>query len=312
MKHVLFYGLVLLIAVSCVHRAPETTLELSPIPVSNTQCPANHPHMLWRVQNDSHTVWILGSIHMADSNLYPLAPAIQAAFDQSPALAVEINVTEDSLASEVNNQIVSHGVLPSGQTLKQKVGSRLWNRLDSALTAMGESSHSFQSLQPWLAALQISNLAIMNTGIDPQLGIDVVLIAAAHETQKQVISLETPSQQIGVFAEMPDSTQILYLERTLDEAMETPALMDSLFYYWRCGDAQGLEHLLLDTELNQPEFSDLKNDLYTQRNHHMAQAVEGFLKTGPTIFMVVGTAHLLGEDSVIEILKNHGLSVERF
>lgn len=292
--------------------APTAHNDLPSVNVVANLCASDHPHMLWRIGTDSAYVWVLGSIHMADSSIYPLAPVIQNAFNESQAVAVEINVTNDSVASQVSNQIASTGLLAPGENLEQIVGMQLWNRMDSVLHNIGGSRATLQPLQPWLAALQVANQAIVNTGIEANLGIDVVLIRAADEAGKEVLSLETPAQQIGVFSNMPIATQIRYLQTTLDEAENATAMVDSLLYYWQCGADQSLSRLLIEKELDQPEFSDLKNSLYTQRNLLMANAIEGYLQEKRSVFVIVGTAHLIGADSVIDLLIQRGMKVLRF
>lgn len=301
-------GLVLgLLAWGC-SRPPQPAAVL---PLDEQGCVQGHPHMLWQVSSPQGKAWLLGSIHMADSAFYPLALAIREAFDSSAALAVEIDVTEDSVAAEVGERMASNGLLEDGRNLEGVVGPRLWKRIDSLMSALDAPTETLQPLQPWLAALQIANLTILNTGIDASLGVDVVLIEAAYEQGKEVISLETPAQQVGVFAELPETTQVRYLESTLDEAAMAKGTVDSLKSFWKCGEDKALARLLLEQDMADPRFGDLKERLYDQRNAVMADGVEAFLKSGRTVFVVVGTAHLLGEGSVVDLLRRKGYRVER-
>jgi len=310
------FGFVLLVLVcflGCVRKpAPQQDIQVEGVskPIS-FECVADHPHMLWKVQKGKGQVWLLGSIHMADSSFYPLAPVIQAAFDSAEALAVEINVSDDTVAAEVGERMATQGILTDGRTLDQIVGPVVWARVDSMARELGSMGETLLPLKPWLAALQIANLAVLKTGIEASLGIDVVLIDAAYEKDKEVFSLETPAQQIGVFTELPESTQVRYLIATLDEASEAPTMIDSLKYYWKCGLDEPLGKMLLDQELGEKELGDLKEKLYDQRNRVMAAAVEEYLQEERSVFVVVGTAHLLGDGSVIDILRGKGYTLER-
>jgi uncharacterized protein YbaP (TraB family) len=69
-------------------------------------------HFLWKVSDDDSHVWILGSIHFADSSFYPLSPEISNAFDESEELAVEINIADDSVAATVTKNSLEKGMLP--------------------------------------------------------------------------------------------------------------------------------------------------------------------------------------------------------
>lgn len=303
-------GIMLASLLACspkVAKAPAANIALPA-----TECPTGHPHMLWRVNSGNTHVWLLGSIHMADSSLYPLDSVVQRAFDESVALAVEINVTEDSVAAEVGERMAAQGLLAEGKTLDQVVGPQLWAKLDSTAHALGGSSETLLPMQPWLAALQIANLAVLKTGIDAALGIDVVLIDAAYEADKDVLSLETPAQQIGVFTDLPESTQVRYLETTLQEAGEAEGMVDSLKHYWRCGDDGPLGRMLLEQEPDAADMGELKEKLYDQRNQVMATTIGEYLQENRIVFVVVGTAHLLGEGSVVDLLKKQGYEVVRY
>ena len=51
--------------------------------------------------------------------------------------------------------------------------------------------------------------------------------------------------------------------------------------------------------------------ILTDRNPHMADAAEQFLKGKEPAFLVVGAAHLVGKDGVAAILAQRGYKVEQ-
>jgi hypothetical protein len=51
--------------------------------------------------------------------------------------------------------------------------------------------------------------------------------------------------------------------------------------------------------------------LVYERNRNMASKVEDYLRTKETYFVVVGAAHLVGKQGIIEILKGKGFVVEQ-
>lgn len=294
--------------VSC--SAPRVEQASSVVKTSD-RCPAGHPHMLWKAESPGATVWLLGSIHMADSTLYPLDPVIMSAFLESPAMAVEIDVSDDSVAAEVGERMADEGMLSDERTLEQIIGPVLWQRVDSTARALGSMGEALLPMKPWLAALQIANLSILSTGIEAAYGIDVVLLDSAYALNKEVLSLETPASQIGIFAELPESTQVHYLQTTLDESAETQDQIDSLMSYWRCGNDAALEKMLLEEEFGKEGFGDLKARLYDARNQAMADTVATWMTQKRSVFVVVGTAHLIGKGSVVELLRAKGYTVTR-
>ena len=50
-------------------------------------------HFFWKVSDENSSVWVLGSIHLADSTLYPLAPVIDS-FGRSPMKILRCGCSE--------------------------------------------------------------------------------------------------------------------------------------------------------------------------------------------------------------------------
>lgn len=77
--------LCLVLAASC---SPTTEPDIQPI------------SFLWKVSSDVNTVYILGSVHIARADLYPLDEVIEDAYDRSKNLVVEIDdskMTEEEM-----------------------------------------------------------------------------------------------------------------------------------------------------------------------------------------------------------------------
>ena len=47
------------------------------------------------------------------------------------------------------------------------------------------------------------------------------------------------------------------------------------------------------------------------RNYGMAEAAAGYLRSGDTVFMAVGTGHLVGDVGLIQLLQDAGFTAER-
>jgi len=56
---------------------------------------------------------------------------------------------------------------------------------------------------------------------------------------------------------------------------------------------------------------EIEEAILIDRNFGMAEKIDGYLQTDQTYFVVVGLAHYLGEDSVIQYLMDKGYTVER-
>ncbi len=56
------------------------------------QTSANGDNFLWEVSSESNTVYILGSIHLARKDIYPLDPVIEDSFAKADYLVIESNI----------------------------------------------------------------------------------------------------------------------------------------------------------------------------------------------------------------------------
>lgn len=282
-------------------------------------------HFLWKVSDEDSHVWLLGSIHFADSSFYPLDSVIEGAFAWAEELGVEIDISDDSISAEVGKKSLNQGLLPSGQTLNQVLPRNLWNSLDSLCSAWNYPVSMLMRYRPWFAAMMLSSVAIMRTGINPEYGIDNVLMGRALEDGKVVVGLETVETQVNALSgsENSDSAGVYYMKNTLREISDLDSIVSGMMSAWKTGN-DSLMQILLDVETGEclPEDdcesdsklkSEVENRLYDSRNSQMAKSIEEFLSDNRKIFVVVGTAHLaLERNNVIDILLKKGYRIERY
>ncbi|MBQ3714131.1 MAG: TraB/GumN family protein [Fibrobacter sp.] len=303
---------------SCAGNAPRETAEsAAPAPQS-----ASAPqHFFWKVSDSNSSVWLLGSIHFADSSFYPLDSVIETAFVNAEELAVEIDVTDDSVNTEIASESMQHGMMPAGKRLQDLLPTEMWNSVDSICNAWGIPSITLQVMRPWLAAMTLSAFAIQRAGIDPTLGVDAVLLDRAAHDGKAIVGLETASEQIGALADTTesDSAGIFYLKSTLREVSELDSMVARIVRAWKTGDDALLRETMADEKdyaegTAEKELSDkLDEKVYKSRNVKMAERIAEFLSEDRNVFVVVGAAHLvLDEDNVVDLLRRRGLTVQRF
>ena len=276
-------------------------------------------HFFWKVSDENSSVWVLGSIHLADSTLYPLAPVIDSAFAHSDELAVELNMNDEEVVKEVGEQSAAQGLLTEG-TLRDLLPQDMWNTVDSLCTAWNVPIVMIEKTRPWLAAMTLSSYAFMQAGLNPEYGIDYVLLDRAAMDGKAIVGLETAEEQIGALADTTesDSAGVYYLKTTLHEIAEFESLVSNLMHAWKTGDDEMLRRLLDDGEeevpLQESKFKDeFEQRIYVNRNAKMADSIATFLREDRKVFVVVGVAHLaLEKDTVIETLRKRGFKIERF
>ena len=204
-------------------------------------------HYLWKISDENSSLWVLGSIHLADSTLYPLAPVIDSAFARSDELAVELNMNDEEVVKEIGKESVSQGMLED-RLLRDILPPEMWKTLDSLCAAWDIPMVVFEKMRPWLVATTLSAYAFEQAGLNSEYGIDYVLLDRAAADGKAIVGLETAEEQIGALADTTesDSAGVYYLKTTLREIAELESLVKNLIHAWKTGDDDLLRSLLID------------------------------------------------------------------
>jgi len=84
---------------------------------------------LWKVSDNDSSVYLLGSVHFANADYYPMSRAIETAFAETDTLAVEIDVTSlDPLKTQRLMQEM--GNYSDGRTLKDELSPETLQKLE--------------------------------------------------------------------------------------------------------------------------------------------------------------------------------------
>ena len=165
-------------------------------------------------------------------------------------------------------------------------------------------------MKPWLASEFLTVAAATNAGLSPELSADDALKSRARREQKNVIYLETIEDQIRISADQPQSIQLALLTETLESFNSLGDDLINIARSWAVGRTDYLtREVVVPMKSKTPIIYDA---LITQRNKKWTTQFVKFLEGGGTGFAAVGTSHLLGEDSVIEMLREQGYSVSRY
>ena len=118
------------------------------------------------------------------------------------------------------------------------------------------------------------------------------------------------AEQIRFFADMPEATQIDFLEATLDDVDQAAVQLDRMVEGWAKGDMAVLEREAID-ELKR-DYPAVYEVAVTRRNRAWADQLKAKLAGSGVSFVAVGGAHLVGPDSVLVELEKRGLKVTRY
>ncbi|MBC7767236.1 MAG: TraB/GumN family protein [Phycisphaerales bacterium] len=262
---------------------------------------------IWRIADADSEVWLYGTVHLLPPDLRWRGPRMEAAFAAAEELVTETDTSAASM--QATAQLVQElGALPPGERLSDRLSAGEAERLAEQARALGLDPAALERQRPWLAALQLSYAAVTRAGHRAEAGVETVLIAEAHTRSMPQSFLETPEQQIRILADLTPADQVRFLSATLreiDAGDETLAAMDAA---WARGDVGELERLLAPQW--QAAGRGIHEAVILNRNRDWADQIAARLEGSGRVFIAVGAAHLVGEDSVVDLLRARGIAVE--
>ena len=260
-------------------------------------------HALWEVHGKHNTVYILGSIHVLRPSDYPLAPAMLNAYSAAQTIYMEVNLQElDSQA--VQAEMLSSAIMPEDKGLPAVLGKERYGRAYALAHEVGVELPSFDQFAPWFAAEAISQLQLMHLGFLPQSGVEAYFLERARSDGKSVAGLETVHDQIALFSNMPLDAQAEYLISSLEQAHDLPREVDEMVRAWQHGDTQWFTNEMKSELGGDPQ---LYQSVLVARNRKWLPKIEALLKDDKNYLVIVGTGHLVGRGSVIDLLKKDGI-----
>jgi hypothetical protein len=88
---------------------------------------------------------------------------------------------------------------------------------------------------------------------------------------------------------------------------EVAGQLEIIVKAWKSGDVEELEELLYPEDADYPHEEELNTILNVERNRKMAQKIQGYLESDDeTYFVVVGAAHLVGDENIRQLLEENG------
>lgn len=270
---------------------------------------SQHPLFLWRFQRHATVVYLAGSIHILKPSLYPLPRQLEAAFQQADYLVLEVDVA--SIDPQVLQQRTRQYVLLDGQrTLSGVLPPDLHRSLGRHLADYGMTPAMLEPAKPAWVMNQIVVSRLMALGYLPDSGLESHFVS--RRTHQQVLELESLDAQLELLFDQPMATQIELLAETLEVADDIEPLLAGMLVAWLSGDDARFMEMFKAQSGDSPRSRAFTRQLLEDRNHTMAAGIRRFLDNAPpaqprTYFVLVGAAHLIGDEGIVPLLARDGI-----
>lgn len=262
---------------------------------------------LWSFSDEDTTVYLFGTIHLMQENVEWFEGDIRDTFEGSDTLVVEIDQTSVS-RSEQRTAVRETALLPQEQRLSSIISEEAMSALMSLVEPLGVGKRAVERWKPWYAALTVVSVAARQEGFLPRHGVDATLMRATEGTEMEIRGLETVSYQLELFDELSREDAVYFLKDALEQSEKLGSFFEELKTAWLESNLSRLESVLLESQQENPEFY---HSVYVERNRHWLPEITALLEEGGTHFVAVGSAHLVGENGLLEMLRNEGYQLKR-
>ena len=265
------------------------------------------PAMIWVAEGGNNRVYLLGSIHLLREQDHPLPDVINTVYEDAERLVMELDMDEiDPL--ELFGSLQARGILQNGETLASVMGEEMYAEALLAAEAADIPLNMFRTSEPWLAAMTVQEILMLRIGFQADKGIEMTLTARAQADGKPIDGLETVDEQLGFLDGLSLDTQNRWLLYSMVEARRIEMMVDDIVDAWRRGDTEFVAKELLTDMHNYPEIHEA---ILVQRNLRWVEQILELIDGDEDVLVVVGAAHLVGEDGLPELLSGEGVRIKQ-
>lgn len=257
--------------------------------------------LLWEVSGNGLAApgYLYGTFHLLCKDDIKFSASLKQAVNSASVIYMELDM--DDPATLFGGFMMMN--MQEGKKLKDLYTADEYKRVenffkDSLQTGLG----LFQRMKPLLLMAMIYPKLMPCNSIS---GVEEELMKLAKEKNKEIKGLETLAFQSSIFDSIPYAEQAAEMLKTIDSLERSKVYFDSMMVAYKNQDMKQMELLMNNKEYGMEENQEL---LLDNRNRNWADQLKLIMKK-ETVFVAVGTGHLVGEKGLIALLRKEGYTV---
>lgn len=291
-----------------------TTVHKQQVPTVKAVLIEHPERMFWEIKREDTSIFILGTIHLADRTFFPLEDKIMEAFSHADRLVSELGGLEEmkNLPLIAQKEIIKNMNLDKEKNLKRFLSEEEIRILE---TELGDTAaKGLFMFNPWVTTIAVTNLIYQKAGLNKDDGIDLYLMTQAGS--RKIEALETAEMQLSLLSMGTFEEQLEILHAVIEQLKnpsESIAYLEQIKKFYLGNNRKDLANLqMMELSDIPPNISEQRNQqfkdaLLKDRNTVWAKKFAEYLNKGGSTFVFAGTGHFLGEDSVFEQLRQNGI-----
>ncbi len=262
---------------------------------------------VWKVVKGERQLFIGGTLHILSKSDYPLPAAFENAYRQSAIVVFEADI-QKMQTPEFQQRLQSKIVYTDGSSLKTVLSAKTYQALEQHMTSRGLPIAGFQQMKVGMVGITLAIIELQRLGLYGT-GVDEFFNLKARNDGKTIGQLETAEKQLDFLSTLGDGREDALITQTLRDIERLPNMIASLKEAWRKGDRAGIKAISI-TPIKK-DFPKVYRQLFVQRNMDWIPKIEEMMETKEVEFILVGAAHLVGEEGVLVQLAARGYTIQQ-
>lgn len=283
---------------------PAIIRSLTALAALTVAMPAMAAPAMWKVTDADSRIWLFGSIHLMPEGQDWRTPAFDQVLAKADHVYFETDVSPEQQALIAAEAFV-RGIYTDGTLLTDVLDDDQEALLRKVAGENGILLGPVLAMRPWMAAQAVTAPVLAASGFIGE-GVELQVMGEIPPDRRGYF--ETGLQQLDVLTTGPETEDVAMLVQALEDLPTMRETMFEMLDLWMGGDDAQLDALMVDETAG---IDGLAERLLYQRNMNWMAPIEAMLADNEANLIIVGAAHLAGEEGVPTLLEQAGYTVER-
>lgn len=261
---------------------------------------------VWQVSKDKDHIYIGGTVHILPASEFPLPKEFETAYQNSDAIVLETKLP-DSSDMAFQMQMMQQMTYSNGKNINDYLTNGTQRKLSEHLNHLGADIVMFQHFKPGFLMTMIALFEAKKAGLSGE-GVDMFYSNKANRDKKKIEYFESAEFQMQMIERLGKGSEDKFIKANLSQMSDFKTMFTALLSAWRSGNEQKLVKLAITPLKADPQSLKL---MLTDRNRSWVQDIDKMFKDSDKEFVLVGVAHLVGKNSVLDLLKAKGYQVTK-
>ena len=268
-------------------------------------------------EGSNNKIYLFGSVHVANISDIEFPKYLTDAYENSDYLACEFDIVK--FLEEIDQQeLVKDYIYQDGTTLKDHLSKDVYDKVVKFIKDnYGYGEETTQMLNTIYIESLITQYLAKEAKINTNEGVDTYFLNKAHKEKKNILEVESYELQSNMEKSFPDRYYELSLIDFFNDPDKQVDDLKKLYELWKKGDEKEITELVLQevdeskyTEEDLEILKDANYKMLDERNIGMKNKLEEYFNSNKKVLFMVGTAHLVGDNGIANLLKQDGYTVK--